>query len=470
MGGFFGIASTDDCVQELFYGTDYHSHLGTMRGGLAVRNGEGFTRFIHDITNAQFRSKFEEDIPKMHGRSGIGVISDFDDQPLIIGSHLGIYAIVTVGVIRNWKRLARSAFEKQSAHFSEMSGPTINPTELVATLIDRESNFVDGIRNAQQAVEGSCSILLLTEEGIYAARDRLGRTPVSVGARPGAVAAAMETCAFPNLQLEVERNLGPGEIVRITAEGVEQVAPPGDRMQICTFLWVYYGYPASDYEGINVEACRNRCGAALARAEKIDVDMVAGVPDSGTGHAVGYAHEAGIPYRRPFVKYTPTWPRSFMPQDQSVREVVARMKLIPIRELIRGQRMLFCEDSIVRGTQLKDTIQRLYDCGAREVHMRPACPPLVYGCKFLNFSRSRSELDLAARKAIKELEGAADKGLPAYADSDSAQHAAMVERISNRLNLTSLRYQRLDDLVEAVGLPKEKLCTYCWDGAECPCG
>ncbi|HET6427188.1 MAG TPA: amidophosphoribosyltransferase, partial [Phycisphaerae bacterium] len=270
--------------------------------------------------------------------------------------------------------------------------------------------------------------------------------------------------------LEVERTLGPGEIVRINPDGVEQVAPPGERMQICTFLWVYYGYPASDYEGINVEACRNRCGAALARAEKIEVDMVAGVPDSGTGHAVGYAHEAGIPYRRPFVKYTPTWPRSFMPQDQSVREVVARMKLIPIRELIRGQRMLFCEDSIVRGTQLKDTIQRLYDYGAKEVHMRPACPPLVHGCKFLNFSRSRSELDLAARKAIKELEGAADKDLPAYADEDSAQHAAMVERISNRLNLTSLRYQRLGDLVKAVGLPKEKLCTYCWDGADCPCG
>jgi len=470
MGGFFGIASADDCVQDLFYGTDYHSHLGTMRGGLAVRSGEGFTRFIHDISNAQFRSKFEDDVSKMHGLSGIGVISDFDDQPLIIGSHLGVYAIVTVGVIRNWQRLARSAFEKRSAHFSEMSGPTINPTELVATLIDRESNFVDGIRNAQQAIEGSCSILLLTDEGIYAARDRLGRTPVTLGARPGAVAAAMETCAFPNLHLEIERTLGPGEIVRINPDGVEQVAAPGERMQICTFLWVYYGYPASDYEGINVEACRNRCGAALARAEKIEVDMVAGVPDSGTGHAVGYAHEAGIPYRRPFVKYTPTWPRSFMPQDQSVREVVARMKLIPIRELIRGQRMLFCEDSIVRGTQLKDTIQRLYDYGAKEVHMRPACPPLVHGCKFLNFSRSRSELDLAARKAIKELEGAADKDLPAYADEDSAQHAAMVERISNRLNLTSLRYQRLGDLVKAVGLPKEKLCTYCWDGADCPCG
>ncbi len=469
MGGFFGIASTDDCVGDLFYGTDYHSHLGTMRGGLAVHNGEGFTRFIHDITNAQFRSKFEDDISKMRGRSGIGVISDFDDQPLIIGSHLGIYAIVTVGVIQNWKGLAQQAFKKRSAHFSEMSGSTVNPTELVATLIDYENTFADGLRNAQEAIEGSCSILLLTEEGIYAARDRLGRTPITIGKKSGAVAAAMETCAFPNLGFETERVLGAGEIVKLTADGVEQIVPPGEQMQICTFLWVYYGYPASNYEGINVEACRNRCGAALARAEEIEVDMVAGVPDSGTAHAVGYANEARIPYRRPFVKYTPTWPRSFMPQDQRVRELVARMKLIPIRELIRGQRMLFCEDSIVRGTQLKDTIQRLHDYGAKEVHMRPACPPLVFGCKFLNFSRSRSEMDLAARKAITELEATPDQDLTAYADPGSAQYAAMVERIRNRLNLTSLKYQRLGDLVEAVGLPKEKLCTYCWDGAECPC-
>ena len=468
MGGFFGVASEGDCVEDLFYGTDYHCHLGTMRGGLAVKNGEGFTRSIHDITNSQFRFKFEDDIAKMHGASGIGVISDFDDQPLIIGSHLGIYAIVTVGVIQNWKDLARRAFDNRSTHFSEMSGSTINPTELVATLIDQEATFADGIRSAQEAIEGSCSILLLTDEGIYAARDRLGRTPVVIGRKQGAMAAALETCAFPNLGFEIDRSLGPGEIVRLTGGGMEQVAPPGDQMQICTFLWVYYGYPASNYEGINVEVARNRCGAALARAEKIDIDMVAGVPDSGTGHAVGYAHEAGIPYRRPFVKYTPTWPRSFMPQDQRVRDLVAKMKLIPIRELIEGQRMLFCEDSIVRGTQLKDTIQRLYDYGAKEVHMRPACPPLVFGCKFLNFSRSRSELDLAGRTAIKELEGTGDGDLDVYADPDSDKYAAMVDRIRIRLNLTSLRYQRLSDLVEAVGLPKEKLCTYCWDGAECP--
>ena len=470
MGGFFGVATADDCVRDLFYGTDYHSHLGTMRGGLAVLRDDGFTRFIHDITNAQFRSKFENDIPVMKGRRGIGVISDYEDQPLIIGSRLGVYAIATVGVVRNVDALADQAYGK-TRHFSEMTGSRINPTEVVATLINQGDSFADGIRIAQDAVVGSCSILLLTGEGIYAARDRLGRTPVVIGRRDGACAATTDTCAFPNLSLEVDHYLGPGEIVRLTENEVEQMAPPGDRMQICAFLWVYYGFPASSYEGINVEAARNRCGAALARREDTEIDLVAGIPDSGTGHAVGYANAAGIPYCRPFVKYTPTWPRSFMPQDQDTRDLVAKMKLIPIRDLIQQQRLLFCEDSIVRGTQLKDTIQRLYDYGAREVHMRPACPPLVYGCKFLNFSRSRSELDLAARRAIKELDGAGDADLATYADPDSDPHAAMVDRIRRRLNLTSLRYQRLPDLVEAIGLPKEKLCTYCWDGAECPpCG
>ena len=468
MGGFFGVASKDDCVTDLFYGTDYHCHLGTMRGGLVVKNDEGLSRYIHDITNSQFRSKFEDDITHMQGRSGIGVISDFDDQPLIIGSHLGIYAIVTVGVIRNWKALAKKAFEDKSAHFSEMSGCEVNPTELVASLINRGATFAEGLRIAQEAIEGSCSILLLTDEGIYAARDRLGRTPIIIGKKDGAFAATLETCAFPNLGYKTDKILGPGEIVRMTAEGVEQLRGPGDKMQICTFLWVYYGYPASDYEGINTEIVRNRCGAALARADDVEVDMVAGVPDSGTAHAVGYAHEAGVPYRRPFVKYTPTWPRSFMPQDQGTRDLVAKMKLIPIDGLIDGQRMLFCEDSIVRGTQLQDNVERLYESGAKEVHMRPACPPLVFGCKFLNFSRSRSELDLAARRAIQEFESAGDVDLAAYSDPDSEKYAMMVEWIRKQLNLTSLRYQRLDDLVEAVGLPKEKLCTYCWDGAECP--
>jgi len=465
MGGFFGVASRTDCVEDLFYGTDYHSHLGTKRGGLAAIHSGGFTRFIHDITNAQFRSKFEDDIRKMSGSRGVGVISDYEDQPLIISSHLGAYAIVTVGVVRNGDALAQEAFRRRTTHFSEMAGGEVNPTELVATLINQEATFEAGIARAQEAVEGSCSLLLLTKDGMYAARDRLGRTPVIIGRKDGAYAATMETCAFPNLGYEIDCYLGPGEIVRITEEGAEQRRPPGGKTQICAFLWVYYGYPASNYEGINVEVVRNRCGAALARREDREVDLVAGIPDSGTGHAIGYANEARVPYQRPFVKYTPTWARSFMPQDQRIRDVVARMKLIPIQELIEGKRLLFCEDSIVRGTQLKDIIERLYDCGAREVHMRPACPPLVYGCKFLNFSRSRSELDLAARTAMVALEGAADRHVEEYADEGSKRFQAMVEAVRKRLNLTSLRYQRLADLVKAIGLPKEKLCTYCWDGA-----
>jgi len=466
MGGLYGVASRTDCVSDLFYGTDYHSHLGTVRGGLAVRNERGFTRLIKDITTSQFRSKFEDDLGKLHGPLGIGVISDYEDQPLLIGSHLGTYALVTVGRILNLDALVAEAFRKQTTHFSEMSGDAVNPTELVATLINQAGSFEDGIQRAQQAIEGSCSLLLLTEDCIYAARDLLGRTPLVIGRKNGARTATLETCALPNLGYEVEQYLGPGEIVRMTAEGVETLRPPGETMQICAFLWVYYGFPASSYEGINVEVVRNRCGAALARADDSQVDIVGGIPDSGTGHAIGYANQSGIPYARPFVKYTPTWPRSFMPPDQQIRDLVARMKLIPIAEVIRGKRVLFCEDSIVRGTQLKDTIQRLYDCGASEVHMRPACPPLVYGCKFLNFSRSKSELDLAARKSIKELDGDADGHLDEYADPSSERHAAMVDRTRQRLGLTTLRYQQLDDLVSAIGLPKEQLCTYCWDGAE----
>ena len=465
MSGIFAVASKGDCVQDLFYGTDYHSHLGTRRGGLAVAGEGGLIRFIHDISNAQFRSKFEDDIRRMRGRRGIGVISDYEDQPLIIGSHLGVYAIVTVGVVQNAAELAKQAFVKRTTHFSEMSGGAINPTELVATIINQEPTFEDGIRRAQEAIDGSCSMLLLTDAGIYAARDRLGRTPVIIGRKDGAYAVTLETCALPNLGYATQKELGPGEIVLVTEEGAEQKRPPGNRMQICSFLWVYYGYPASSYEGVNVEVARNRCGAALARRDKVKVDMAAGIPDSGTGHAIGYANEARVPYGRPFVKYTPTWPRSFMPQDQSVRDLVAKMKLVPIEELVRGKRLLFCEDSIVRGTQLKDTIQRLYDCGAKEVHMRPACPPLVFGCRFLNFSRSKSELDLAGRKAIQEIEPEC-KGCQAdYVDPDSQNFKRMVELIRKRLNLTTLQYQRLDDLVAAIGLPKEKLCTYCWDGA-----
>jgi amidophosphoribosyltransferase len=347
-----------------------------------------------------------------------------------------------------------------------MSRGGINPTELVATLINEGSTFAEGIQNAQEQIDGSCSILLLTEDGLYAARDKLGRTPIVLGEKPGSYAATLETCAFPNVGYTVTKYLGSGEIVRVTEDGVEQEKSPEARMQICAFLWVYYGYPATSYEGINVEAVRNRCGATLARNDDVEIDIVAGIPDSGTGHAIGYANEAGIPFRRPFVKYTPTWARSFMPQDQGLRDLIAKMKLIPVQELVQGQRLLFAEDSIVRGTQLKDTIQRLYECGAKEVHMRPACPPLVYSCKFLNFSRSRSELDLAGRKAIQEIEGRADKFPQEYTDPDSEKHAAMVKRIRERLKLTSLKYQRLTDLVEAIGLPKERLCTYCWDGTE----
>jgi amidophosphoribosyltransferase len=426
----------------------------------------GITRFIHDITNTPFRSKFEEDIPHLAGNTAIGVISDTDDQPLMIRSHLGDYAIVTVGKINNVDDLAAKAFKSRTTHFAELGGGELSPTELVASLINQEASFVDGIRNAQSQIDGSCSLLLMTKEGIYAARDRLGRTPIVLGSRDGAWAATSETCAFMNLGYEVDRDLGPGEIVLVTAEGCEQKQAPGERMQICSFLWIYYGYPASAYEGINVEMSRNRCGAALARRDEVEADMVSGIPDSGTAHGLGYASEAGLPFRRPFVKYTPTWARSFMPQVQSVRDVVARMKLIPIRQLVEGSRMMFCEDSIVRGTQLQDTVRMLFAAGAKEVHMRPACPPLIYSCKFLNFSRSRSELDLAGRKAISELGETDEAAVADYAKTGSEKYCAMVERIRLRLGLTTLQYQRLDDMVKAIGLPREKLCTYCWDGAE----
>ena len=468
MGGFFGVASNEDCVSDLFFGTDYHSHLGTRRGGLVVRTaGDAYCRYIHDISNSQFRSKFENDIAKMQGHLGIGAISDYEDQPLIIGSHLGTYAIVTVGVIKNSLKLAAQTFCRRSTHFSEMNDGRINPTELIATLINQEDSFEAGIEHALQLIEGSCSLLLLTAKGIYAARDRLGRTPVVIGVKQGATAASFESCAFPNLGYRLTQFLGPGEIVLLTPDGIERLRAPGKAMQICAFLWVYYGYPASAYEGLNVERVRYRCGAMLARRDSVTVDLVSGIPDSGTGHALGYASEAGIPYERPFVKYTPTWPRSFMPPDQTTRELVARMKLIPVPELIHGRRLLFCEDSIVRGTQLRDTIQLLYDHGASEVHMRPACPPLMYSCKFLNFSQSRSEFDLAARRAIREIEGdSTPELLREYASACSEKHTCMVRKIAATLRLTSLRYQTLEDLVTAIGLPKEKLCTYCWDAAE----
>ena len=464
MGGFFGIVSKESCVNDLFYGTDYHSHLGTKRGGLATLDYKGFTRSIHNIESNYFRSKFETDLPEFSGNKGIGVISDLDAQPLIIGSHLGRFGIVTVGKINNLAELADKAL-KRKMHFSETSSGDLNPTEIVATLICNAGSYEEGIESAQEEIKGSCSMLLLTEGGIYAARDKLGRTPITIGKKDGAFAASSETCAFPNVGFEIDKYLGPGEIVFITADGYEQRKKPGEKMQICAFLWVYYGYPASHYEGINVEFVRYRCGSALGREDDVEIDHVAGIPDSGIGHAIGYANERNIPYIRPFIKYTPTWPRSFMPQDQSVRDLVAKMKLIPIRELIEGKKVLFCEDSIVRGTQLQDNIQVLFDYGASEVHMRPACPTLIYPCDFLNFSSSRSILDLAGRKAIKELEDADDKYLDEYAISSSEKNQAMVDRIRQRLRLTSLKYQKLENLVEAIGLPKDKLCTHCWDGS-----
>ena len=464
MGGLFGCAAKEDCLNDLFYGTDYHSHLGTKRGGLAVQNTKDFSRAIHNIENDYFRSKFEPDLPKLHGHKGIGIISDHDPQPLIIGSHLGTFAIVTVSKINNIDKLATKALNSKM-HFSEMSKGETSPTELVAMLICEKGSFEEGIQHAQEAIKGSCSMLLLTEKGIYAARDKLGRTPIVIGKKEGAYAAASESCAFPNLRYEIEKHLGPGEIVIITADGFEQRKAPQDPMQICAFLWVYYGYPATSYEGINVETTRNRCGKALAKNDRVDIDFVAGIPDSGIGHAIGYANEKNVPYIRPFVKYTPTWPRSFMPQIQSTRDLVAKMKLIPVKELIEGNRILFCEDSIVRGTQLQDTIQILYEYGAKEVHMRPACPTLIYPCDFLNFSTSRSTLDLAGRKAISKLEVSDDQNLAEYATAGSEKNHTMVDNIRQRLKLTSLQYQKLDDLVTAIGLPKEKLCTHCWDGS-----
>ena len=463
MGGLFGIVSRDDCVSDLFYGTDYHSHLGTKRGGMAVRNPQGIQRSIHNIENSYFRTKFEPELANFLGNDGIGVISDTDPQPLLVASHLGNFGIVTVGKVKNLDELVKKAFDRRRSFF-DTTGGVVNPTEMVAKLICEEENFEDGIRKAQSSICGSCSLLLLTDKGIYAARDRLGRTPLVMGRRQGAWAVSSESCAFPNLGFEAERFLGPGEVVFMTAEGWERRVEQGPQMQICAFLWVYYGYPASEYEGINVEFARTACGAALARNDDVPVDYVAGIPDSGIGHAIGYANERKLPYSRPFVKYTPTWPRSFMPQNQELRDLVARMKLIPIRKLIQDKRLMFCEDSIVRGTQLKDNIQILFDYGAREVHMRPACPTLIFPCEFLNFSTSRSTLDLIGRKIIRELEDSEDGDLNAYAQAGSEKNQAMIDEIRRRLLLTSLRYQRLEDLVAAIGLPKERLCTHCWDG------
>ena len=464
MGGLFGVISATDCVSELFYGTDYLSHLGTKRGGLSVKCNGGYVRSIHNIESNYFRSKFEPDLDKFNGNSGIGVISDTDEQPLIINSHLGQFCIVTVGKIANMGELIQQSFAGKQ-HFSEMSGTGINPTELVASLICNEESFESGIRKVQESVKGSCTMLLLTEKGIYAARDRLGRTPLVIGRKNNSYAVSSESCAFANLGFETDCYVGPGEVILMTADGTETRVLPRDKMQVCSFLWVYYGYPASSYENINVESVRYRCGSALARNDNEEVDFASGIPDSGIGHAIGYANEKGIPYQRAFVKYTPTWPRSFMPQNQKTRDLVAKMKLIPVQSLIKDKRIMFCEDSIVRGTQLKENVQILFDYGAKEVHMRPACPTLVYPCEYLNFSTSQSSLDLAGRKAIKDLEGVEDANLSEYTKSGSEKNLAMIDYIRKRLKLTTLKFQRLEDLVSAIGLPKEKLCPHCWDGS-----
>ena len=471
MGGFFAAALKEDCVFDLFYGTDYHSHLGTRRAGLAVYGKSGFNRAIHNIENAPFRSKFTGDLKEMEGNVGIGCISDYDPQPLLVRSHHGTYAITTVGKINNTDELVKLIFQKDHTHFLEMSGGDINKTELVATLINTKDNLVDGIRYAQEVIEGSMTILLLTQKGIYCARDRYGRTPVVIGKKNSGYCATFESFAYLNLGYKPVRELGPGEIAVITPEAVTTLSKPGEEMKICTFLWIYYGYPSSAYEGISVETMRNACGAKLAKRDgftKDDIDSVAGVPDSGTAHAIGYANESGVPFSRPFVKYTPTWPRSFMPTHQDKRNLIAHMKLIPVHELIDGKKLLLIDDSIVRGTQLRETTEFLYDSGAKEVHIRPACPPLLFGCKYINFSRSTSEMELITRQVIQEEEGqeVTRTILEDYANPDSDRYHRMLDRIRQKLNFTSLAYNRLDDMIEATGLPKEKLCTYCWDGRE----
>ena len=468
MGGFFGVASKEDCVFDLFFGTDYHSHLGTRRAGMAVYSQEnGYDRAIHNIENAPFRTKFDKDVNEMHGNLGIGCISDYEPQPLMVRSHHGTYAITTVGKINNTGELIKELFDKGHSHFLEMSGGDINATELVASIVNQEDNLVDGIRRAQESIDGSMTILIMTPKGIYAARDRLGRTPVVVGKKDGAHCVSFESFAYLNLGYVEERELGPGEIVVVTPESVQTLVSPGKDMKICTFLWVYYGYPSSAYEGISVEQMRYNCGSLLAARDNVQPDIVAGVPDSGTAHAIGYANRSGIPFSRPFIKYTPTWPRSFMPTIQTQRNLIARMKLIPVQELIKNKSLLLIDDSIVRGTQMRETTEFLYQSGAREVHIRPACPPLLFGCKYLNFSRSSSEMDLIARRVLKEMEKEGREiDLKYYVDPDSSQYAEMVERIGHQLNFTTLRYHRLDDMIASVGIDRCKLCTYCWDGCE----
>ena len=473
MGGFFGAVSRRDAVLDVFFGTDYHSHLGTRRAGMVMYDSkDGFQRQIHNIENSPFRSKFENDLADFHGQSGIGCISDMDPQPLLVRSHLGLYAITMVGIISNADKLIETYFSQRGHQFMAMSSGAVNATELVAGLINQKDSLVEGIRHAQDVIEGSATILILTKEGIIAARDKLGRLPVLVGRNEDGYCVSFESFAYHKLGYDDEHELGPREIVRITADGWETLSPPGEEMRICAFLWTYYGYPNSNYEGKNVELMRYRNGELIAKAEEErgtmpDVDYVAGVPDSGLPHAIGYANYSHKPFARPFVKYTPTWPRSFMPANQQVRNQVAKMKQIPVPELIQGKKLLFVDDSIVRGTQLQETIDFLYESGAKEVHMRSACPPIMYGCKFLNFSRSNSDMELIARRTVQELEGdEGQKHLDEYADANTERGQCLLHSICDKLGFSSLGYQSLDNLLEAIGIDRSKVCTYCWNGKE----
>ncbi len=469
MGGFFAAASKDDCVFDLFFGVDYHSHLGTRRAGMAVYSEEdGFDKAIHNIENAPFRTKFTKESNSMRGTLGIGCISDFEAQPILVRSHHGTFAITTVGKINNADEIVDEII-KTNTHFFEMQNGEINPTELVAAIINQKDNFIEGIRYAQEIIEGSMSMLILTPKGIYAARDKMGRTPIVAGEKGDeGYCFSFESFAYLNLGYTDYKELGPGEIAVMDSDGIKTIVQPGKDMKICTFLWIYYGYPSSSYEGISVEKMRYNCGQALARRDNVKPDIVAGVPDSGIAHAIGYANESGVPFSRPFVKYTPTWPRSFMPTHQSKRDLIAKMKLIPIHDLIEGKSLLLIDDSIVRGTQLRETTEFLYSSGAKEVHIRPACPPLFYGCKYLNFSRSTSEMELITRRVIQEFEGdnVSNEIIQEYTDPDSEKYQKMINRICEKLHFTSLRYHRLDDMIDSVGIDPNKLCTYCWNGKE----
>ncbi len=465
MGGFFGTVSMKDCVTDLFYGTDYNSHLGTKRGGMATYDKEkGFIRSIHSLESAYFRSKFEDELPKFRGCAGIGIISDTDSQPLVINSHLGKFAIVTVAKINNVEEL-ESELLSHNMHFAELSSGKTNPTELVSLLIIQGKDFVDGIENVFRSIKGSCSMMLLTDDGIIAARDKWGRTPIIIGKKDGAYAITSESSSLPNLDFEVERYVGPGEILRIRPQGIEQMRKPNEQMQVCSFLWVYYGFPVSCYENKNVEEVRFNCGYKMGQKDESEVDCACGIPDSGVGMALGYAEGKGVPYHRAIAKYTPTWPRSFTPSNQAMRSLVAKMKLIPNRAMLEGKRILFCDDSIVRGTQLRDNVKILYDYGAKEVHMRIACPPLIYGCPFLNFTSSKGDLELITRRIIQEFEGDHTKNLDKYATTDSPEYKRMVETIAQRFGLSSLKFNTLETLIEAIGLPKCKVCTHCFDGS-----